>query len=247
MKPGQCMVALLMALVAGEVYPSCLEKDVVLRHAGAHGIFVDVSPYGSSGCWESGCRSSDKFNSREAGVCARACSEIQECTHWSFGSQDGTTSCFLRKSDGGRENADDFVSAAKACAPPDIPDAWLAMLTSDLPGLKVCDAGKSEICPDIARAMNTWRFAIAALKRATDGVLDPASMKYVKHIAENTDAFMLQISAENFPVIAGNNRQVFEALRPWMSEQPVGDVDASDLSLPAPLRGELCSASSCFE
>ncbi|CAE8643363.1 unnamed protein product, partial [Polarella glacialis] len=183
----------------------------------------------------------------DKGICARACSQVQECTHWSFGEQDGVTKCFLRKSDGGREEADGFSAAPKACAPPAIPDAWLAMSVAETEAMKACDAGKSEQCPDMARAMTTWRYAIAALKRASDGVLDAGTFQYVTQVESDTNAFVAQMSEENFPVVTNNNRQVFNALRGWMDGQPKAEVDAADQSLPMPLRGSLCGATSCYE
>eukprot|EP00933_Yihiella_yeosuensis_P085164 TRINITY_DN99982_c0_g1_i1.p1 TRINITY_DN99982_c0_g1~~TRINITY_DN99982_c0_g1_i1.p1 ORF type:complete len:250 (+),score=46.70 TRINITY_DN99982_c0_g1_i1:67-816(+) len=238
---------LLFARTAAQDYPGCVENGVVLRHAGAHAIFVDLSAYGTSGCWSNDCSKSDKFNSRDPGVCARACSLIPECTHWSFGEQDDTTKCFVRKSDGGREEVQGFISGSKGCSPPSLPDAWLAMQVVEMPALQACDAGKSEACPDMARAMTTWRFAIAALLRAAVGALDSDTMLYVKQISSDTDAFATQMSEENFPVVIGNNRQVFIALKGWLDGQPKADVSPDDPSLPAPLRGELCGASSCYE
>lgn len=238
--------ALLFGRVAGQAYPDCIENRVVLRHAGAYAIFADLSAFGSAGCWQNDCKHSDKFNARDQGVCARACSQVEECTHWSFGEQDGATKCFLRKSDGGREELDHFISASKDCAPPKLHDAWLAITVASSEPLVACDAGKSEVCPDMARAMTTWRYAIAALKRATEGTLDPNTVQYVNQIALDTDAFMAQMSEENFPVVAGNNRQVFYALRGWLGDQPQSEVDPRDPSLPAPLRGQLCDVSSCY-
>lgn len=245
-----CRVAtFLVSQIAAELnptYPGCMEQNVVLRNAGAHAIFVDVSPYGSTGCWQSDCTNSDKFHSQDPGVCARACLLLEECTHWSYGPQDDRTSCFLRKSDAGWEAADGFFSAPKACAPPDLPNAWLAVNTAYMDALTVCDAGVSPDCPDMARALTTWRFAIAALQRATKGILEPNAYKYVQTVADDTEAFVRQMSHENFPVIVANNRIVFDTLQGWLRQQPQGQASPDDLSLPAPLHGKLCGPSSCF-
>lgn len=227
------------------VYPSCTQSNVVLRHAGAHAIFVDLSTFGSVGCWQNDCKHSDKFNAEDPGVCARACSHIEECTHWSFGSQDGATKCFFRKSDGGREDFEGFVSGPKACSPPQLPDAFQAFAAGEL--LRICDEGKSDACPNVEHGANTWKFAIRHLQKATEGRLDAGTIQYVNQIAADTDAFLAQISEENFPVVVANNRQVFNALYSWMQSQPKASIDPADKSLPAPLRGSLCGSKSCYQ
>jgi len=226
-------------------YPACAEQSSVFRHAGAHAIFVDLSSFGSAGCWQNDCKNTDKFNADDMGICARTCSQIEECTHWSFGEQEDAKKCFLRKSDAGREQADGFVSGAKACAPTPIPDAYLAFAAGTI--LLPCDAGKSDKCPDMARAITTWRFAIKHLKRATEGKVDPNTINFINQISDDTDAFAAQMSEDNFPVVAGNNRQVFLALHSWMESQGKPNFNANDVSLPNPVKGHLCGASSCFE
>lgn len=230
---------------SAEPYPACIQKDVVLRHAGAHAIFADVTHWGSAGCWQNDCKNSDKFDAVDQGICARACVKLQECTHWSYGEQGGTMKCFFRKSDGGRENAEGWTSASKACAPQEVPDAFLALKASEL--LVKCDAGKSDVCPDMAGAVTTWKFAIKHLKQATDGHLDANTQQYITQVGTDTDAFAAQMSEENFPVIAGNNRQVFQALAGWISSQPQATVDTNDMSLPNPARGLLCGPSTCYD
>lgn len=228
-----------------EPYPACVQKEVVLRHAGAHAIFVDLSTTGSAGCWQNDCKNTDKFDAADMGVCARTCAKLPECTHWSFGEQGGATKCFFRKSDAGRENAEGFSSASKTCSPPELPDAFMAMKAAEL--LLPCDAGKSDACPDMARAVTTWKFAIKHLKQATDGALDANTQQYIQQVQTDTDAFAAQMSEENFPVIAGNNRQVFNALTGWMSSQPSAVVDPNDMSVPNPMRGTLCGPSTCYD
>jgi len=240
-----CSQGVVPSVESTEAYPKCAQKDLVLRHAGAHAIFVDVSGYGSSGCWQNDCKNSDKFDAADMGMCARACGKLPECTHWSYGEQGGVNKCFFRKSDGGRENAEGWVSGSRSCAPPELPDAFMALTAGEL--LKVCDAGKSDACPDMARAVTTWKFAIKHLKKATEGSLDANTQQYVAQIGTDTDAFAAQMSEENFPVIAGNNRQVFNALGPWMASQPKAVVDPTDMSVPNPMRGLLCGPSTCYD
>lgn len=226
-------------------YPTCHEGNAVFRHAGAHAIFVDVSTYGSTGCWQNDCKNSDKFNADSVGICARACAGLPDCTHWSYGEQEDAKKCFFRKSDGGREAADGWVSGQKACAPEPLPDAYLAFKAGEI--LRACDAGKSAQCPDMPRAVTTWRFAIKHLKKATEGKVDPNTINFVNQVSDDTDAFAAQMSEDNFPVIASNNRQVFNALDSWMASQAPAGLDMNDLSLPNPVRGKLCGANSCYE
>lgn len=240
-----CSQGVVRSLESTEAYPACAQKDVVLRHAGAHAIFVDHSSVGSAGCWQNDCKNTDKFDASDKGICARTCAKTPECTHWSYGEQGGTNKCFFRKSDGGRENAEGWISGAKTCAPSELPDAFMALKAAEL--LQVCDAGKSDACPDMARAVTTWKFAIKHLKQATEGALDANTQQYISQIATDTDAFAAQMSEENFPVIAGNNRQVFIALTGWMSSQPQAAVDPNDMSVPNILRGQLCGPTTCYD
>eukprot|EP00439_Symbiodinium_sp_Y106_P019355 s1180_g2.t1 len=233
-----------IAVSAQSSFPDCVERGFVYRHAGAHGIFLDLSTYGSTGCWDGNCRQTDKFNSQDFGVCARACQQTQECTHWSFGAPAGSTTCFLRKSDGGLEAESSFFSGTKACAPPELSDASVAWKTASLPALRACDAGRSDDCPDLRRALRTWQFAIGALRRATAGLVDGKTQSLVEQIAADTDAFSEQFSEENFPVVAHNNRVLFSALEGWLQEQ---SPELPAVALPAPLRGELCGMTSCFD
>lgn len=226
-------------------YPACMEQNSVMRHAGAHAIFVDLSSFGSAGCWQNDCKHTDKFNADDVGICGRTCAQVEECTHWSYGDQEDAKKCFLRKSDGGREVVEGWRSGAKSCAPQALPDAFQAYIAARL--LEPCDAGKSDACPDMARAITTWRFAIKHLKRATEGRVDPNTINFINQVSDDTDAFAAQMSEDNFPVVVGNNRQVFLALMSWMAAQPTVTTDANDASLPNPLRGYLCGAASCYE
>ena len=87
-------------------------------------------------------------------------------------------------------------------------DAHLARTAGK--ALAPCDTGKNDACPDMARAITTWKFAIKHLKKAADGKVDANTLQYITQIASDTEAFAAQMSEENFPVISGNNRQVSE-------------------------------------
>mmetsp|Transcript_59882 Transcript_59882/g.129831 ORF Transcript_59882/g.129831 Transcript_59882/m.129831 type:complete len:369 (-) Transcript_59882:123-1229(-) len=228
-----------------KAYPDCVQQGIVYRHAGEHAIFADLSAVGATGCWQNDCKNTDKFNAEDRGVCARTCSTLDECTHWTFGEQEGATKCFFRKSDGGREQADGFASAPRSCSPPQLPDAFVAFAASKV--VEPCDGGKNPACPDIAKAITTWKFAIKHLKRAAEGKVDGNTLEYINQILADTDAFAAQLSEENFPVITSNNRQVFQVLNGWLQSQPGATLDPNDASLPNPLRGRFCGPSSCYE
>lgn len=46
----------------------------------------------------------------------------------------------------------------------------------------ISEAGLSDACPDMAKAVNTWRFAITTLKKAAEPKLDAGTMQYVTQI-----------------------------------------------------------------
>lgn len=196
----------------------------------------------------------DKFIAVDPGVCARLCTELDECTHWSYGKQDGELKCFLRKSDAGREAAKGFSSASKACAPPPLPPAFVALQVAYSDGLKACDGGKSDQCPDALAGITTWKYAIKHLKRATEGRVDPTTWDHIEQIGSDSENLARQVTAEvrpsdaDFPRIVYNNRLIFNALHSWLDSTPKVELGVDDPSLPNPIRnGKLCGQSSCYE
>ena len=203
MRNHLCCSFLLLVGAAAQEYPACVESNVVLRHAGAHAIFVDLSAHATKGCWQNDCKNTDKWTAEDKGICARVCAQVDDCQFWTFGEQEGANKCFLRKGDGGRENLEGWSAGRKSCTPPSPQAAQLANLAANVPDLLACDEGKSEKCPDMMRAITTWKFAIAQLKKASEGQLDANTMQYVTQIATDTDAFASQPTEENFPVVVG--------------------------------------------
>lgn len=252
--PAAEIPALIADPAALAEYPQCAVADVVLRHSGEHAIFADMSTHGHAGCFQNDCAMTDKFQAEDRGTCARLCADLDECTHWTYGTQDGLTKCFLRKSDGGREQAFGWSSGVKACAPPALPPAFTALTFAESEGLRACDGGKSEKCPDLQAAITTWRAAITYLKRATRGLVDEATMGHINAISADSDAFHEGMNREvrpseaDFPRVVFNNRIVFDALRSFLASQPKVELRADDASLPNPLRnGKLCGKTSCYE
>eukprot|EP00927_Polykrikos_kofoidii_P063527 TRINITY_DN58358_c0_g1_i1.p1 TRINITY_DN58358_c0_g1~~TRINITY_DN58358_c0_g1_i1.p1 ORF type:complete len:285 (+),score=48.09 TRINITY_DN58358_c0_g1_i1:74-856(+) len=229
-------------------FPGCVESGVVMRHADAFGIFVDVRGWGNAGCWLNDCEKTDKFIVADKAVCARACASVPQCTHWSVGVQEDATRCFLRKSDGGRdENVDEkWSSGVKACTPKPLPDGATALSIARLPALQACDNGKSVLCPDLKAATETWRLALADLQRAARGRIDDQSMMYINQVASDTNTLAREFSEENFARVAHNNRLVFDALLAFLEGRAKFTVDSTDASLPSPFRGRLCGATSCY-
>merc|ERR1711920_674859 len=117
-------------------------------------------------------------------------------------------------------------SAPKNCAPPSVPDAFVAQKAAEL--LLPYDAGKNEACPDMARAVTTWKFAIKHLKKAAEGKLDANTMGFVNQVSGDTDAFAAQMSEENFPAVAANNRQIFQALAGWLAGHGDAQINPVD-------------------
>uniref|UniRef100_A0A7S1PRJ8 Apple domain-containing protein n=1 Tax=Alexandrium catenella TaxID=2925 RepID=A0A7S1PRJ8_ALECA len=239
---------------ASRAAAECVERNTVLRHAGEHGIFVDASLYAHSGCFQNDCGMTDKFRAADLGVCGRACSELEECTHWSFGYQDGMTKCFLRKSDGGRETLMGSFSGGKACAPAPLPAAFVALATAESPGVRACDGGKTEKCRDVHAAVTTWRFAISFLKKAVEGRVDEGTWGTIEQIGRDSDNLLASITGEyrpsdaDFDRVVFNNRLIFNSLRDWLDQFPKAELSTADATLPLPLRyGRLCGKQSCYE
>merc|ERR1719221_1164589 len=100
-------------------YPDCVEQNLALRVGDnlENGIFVDLTAWATSGCYKNNCYHTDKFDTEDAGFCAYVCAQIETCTHWSHGTQHGSTRCYLRKSDNGAEEGEGWSAAEKRCAP----------------------------------------------------------------------------------------------------------------------------------
>ncbi|CAE7350306.1 unnamed protein product [Symbiodinium natans] len=235
-------------------YPDCSHRGVVLRHGGQNAIFADLSRYGHTGCFLNSCKLTDKFAAVDASVCSRACSEVEECSHWTFGQQYGVKTCFLRKSDAGRAFLPHWISGTADCAPARLPHGWVALRTAKCEALRACDAGKGEHCPDVEAAMNTWMFAIDHLKHAFKGRVDQDTWSHIERIGTESANFRAGLHSEyrpsdkDFPRIVYNNRLIFNHLEEALSSQPQGEAREEDASLPNPLRfGKLCGKTSCFE
>lgn len=235
-------------------YPDCMVRGVVLRHEGEHAIFADLSLFGHAGCFLNNCKLTDKFEAVDPGICARACAATEACTLWSYGQQYGTKKCFLRKSDGGRASLAHWTSGIKACVPPALPPAAVALRAGTCEGLKKCDAGKGDECPNVVAAANTWIFAINHMKRAFRGRVDADTWNHIERIGKESENFLNQLTSpyrpsdKDFPRVVYNNRLIFSHLEDALASQPQVTFSSEDASLPNPLRfGSLCGNISCYE
>ena len=77
-------------------------------------------------------------------ACPRICDALQCRT---FGDEEGTTKCWIRNGDGGRETKAGFKAASKFCAPPDATSVGLNM-NDDQVGNTACWVGgfSYELC-----------------------------------------------------------------------------------------------------
>lgn len=102
-------------------YPSCLEKDVVIRNAG-RALFFNVAGFGATqGCFQDDCTLSDKFAAKSMESCINLCYTVPECSWWTFGEENGQGKCWIRVADDGREKQEGkgWVSGAKVCLHPE--------------------------------------------------------------------------------------------------------------------------------
>jgi len=235
-------------------WPGCVEQDVVLRGKGVYASFEDITTwFGSAakGCWDNDCTRTDKFEAPSAEDCARACAVMSRCAFWTFGFQDGANHCFLRTSDAGREGSEGFTSASMACQPPatEVSPAQAALAVLDSEELRACDSGGgTEACPDLHNAMRTWNYGIQNLRVSLEGTPHNVG-RYLEQISADAEAFIGMAPSDQltefYPISAANNRQVFEAVRSFLTN-PTDDGQATqlpsalDVSVPRPARGLLC-------
>ena len=94
----------------------------------------------------------------------------------------------------------------------------------------------------MVRVANTWRFAIAALRRV--GMMDQQVKIVVQQIAEDTQGFLRNRHEETFLQVVSNNRMVFDTVDSWLAVQPA--PKQLIWALPQPINGDLCGPSACY-
>jgi len=112
---------------AAGVFPECVGQNHILRGLDqASGeakwtLMTDVSMFGLSGCFLDDCQKSDKWISVSYASCADACSKTPDCTDWTYGLEDGSKKCWLRKGQGGKEALAGYVYGDVTCRPQEFP------------------------------------------------------------------------------------------------------------------------------
>lgn len=101
-------------------WPSCQMVGKVYRYNtstnNAH--FCNLAGYGAiAGCFLDNCGETDKFAASRIESCATVCHTLPECSHWSYGTEEGMTKCWFRSSDAHLEDAEGYSSGAKDCTP----------------------------------------------------------------------------------------------------------------------------------
>jgi len=203
-------------------------------------------------CNSESCNGNGGFNPLRVEDCAWACAAHPHCNVWSFGDERHTGRCLLMSDDSaGFMTAAEAVVARKACQPPPtvVSSAQAALSVLELPVLDACDAGITSCRVNLHDAMRTWSFGIEKLRGAlADTPTTDNVAPILTQISEDASAFMhMQPEDQQFEsvygIAAANNRQVFNALRGFLSSTPKVDVSPWDPSLPLPVRGMLCKGS----
>lgn len=228
------------AQMQGENWPLCVEQARVLRHAGSHGVFVDLAHYvgARDGCWLGDCTKTDKFICNSPDECATACSKVDPCRFWTY--EVAARKCLLRSSDAVREENSGYVSGARECRPGGasspsagsvsssaikvaVPFARTALWAAELPALRPCDGGiQSAGCTNPYAAMGVWRYAVNNLRAAVARLPEQerqqhaSTLQYIQQIAMEVANFYREPTAETFQVAVSDCIAVFQALQSWL-------------------------------
>ncbi|CAJ1427449.1 unnamed protein product, partial [Effrenium voratum] len=124
-----------------------------------------------------------------------------------------------------------LASAAPApAAAASVPFAAAALWAAGLPELARCSAISEQCPPDSQHggpnplsALNTWNYAMnnlrAALRHSAANV-DPEVMTAIGQVQAGIQSFLGAPSLEQYAPITQLAEQIFEALRPWLQQQP---------------------------
>jgi len=127
------------------------------------------------------------------------------------------------------------------------PFAAAARWAATLPDLKLCDAphGGSEQCPGDSQhggpnplsALNTWKYAVNALRLAMKHASKPMPSSgeiapVLDQMSDAMDNFMNMPRLDIFNGITQTGRQIFDALDSWLVSEPAATVKLPATSLP---------------
>mmetsp|Transcript_25221 Transcript_25221/g.58028 ORF Transcript_25221/g.58028 Transcript_25221/m.58028 type:complete len:180 (-) Transcript_25221:51-590(-) len=112
------LASCLLRVAIGVGWPECQEQNTVIRNAG-NALFSNFQGFGATvGCFQDDCQNTDKFVASSMEACTKVCLSVLDCEWWVWGQEEGEQKCWLRKGDSGREPAQDWISGARSCHPP---------------------------------------------------------------------------------------------------------------------------------
>ena len=122
----------------------------------------------------------------------------------------------------------------------DVPFAKAAIFAAELPFVRGCDGGPSGSCKNPFAAMIAWRYASNNLRRAVDHLpelerrMHKSTIALIAQICAEIEAFFQQPTGETMVIAIGNARQVFDALKDWMTHSPPSrmQLDSRTVGLP---------------
>lgn len=129
-----------------------------------------------------------------------------------------------------------------------VPLAQAALWASSLPELSLCSTVNEQCPPDSQHggpnplsAMNTWNYALNNLRAAlrySQVDMDPAVHTAISQVLEGIHGFLAMPALEQYAPIVQLAAQIFDALRPWLQQQPPVSLRLpSKPSLPIPADG----------
>jgi len=116
------------------------------------------------------------------------------------------------------------------------PFAAAALWAASLPDLALCSTGINEKCPPDTNhggpnplsAVNTWNYALnnlrVALKHA-DAPVEPRILEVIAELQQEIQSFLAMPALDRFGPIMQTAQSVFDAVGPWLREQPPVQVN----------------------
>jgi diketogulonate reductase-like aldo/keto reductase len=126
-----------------------------------------------------------------------------------------------------------------------VPFAAAALWAVRQPDLALCNSGINERCPPDSQhggpnplsALNTWNYALnnlrAALRHAGEAV-DPSLVNAINQVQSAIHAFFKHPALEQFGAIVSMAVQIFDAVSPWLQNQPPAQVRFESIPQAAP-------------
>eukprot|EP00929_Paragymnodinium_shiwhaense_P080800 TRINITY_DN42160_c0_g1_i1.p1 TRINITY_DN42160_c0_g1~~TRINITY_DN42160_c0_g1_i1.p1 ORF type:complete len:894 (+),score=175.24 TRINITY_DN42160_c0_g1_i1:65-2746(+) len=119
-----------------------------------------------------------------------------------------------------------------------VPLAAAAWWAATLPELAACNGGISERCPADTQhggpnplsALNTWNYALNALRAALVHAkveIDPALLSAVVQLQGAIQGFFKMPALDHFGPIVANALQIFEAVGPWLQQSQLANIEIS--------------------